>query len=73
MAAGIFPSIKWSYFFFRLESTASPLPSSSVSSVGTPESISSVDSPNSFSFAAPDSPSCDHPMRDVSKVDQNLA
>ncbi|XKL60611.1 hypothetical protein PGB90_007668 [Kerria lacca] len=57
----------------RLESSSSPLPSSSVSSVGTPESISSVDSPNSFCFAAPDSPSCDHPMRDVSKIDQNIA
>ncbi|XP_065202383.1 P2R1A-PPP2R2A-interacting phosphatase regulator 1 isoform X2 [Planococcus citri] len=57
----------------RLESSTSSLPSSSVSSVGTPESISSVDSPSSFSFTAPDSPSCDQPMRDVSKVDQNLA
>lgn len=58
---------------FRLESNTNSLPSSSVSSVGTPESISSVDSPSSFSFTAPDSPSCDQPMRDVSKVDQNLA
>lgn len=59
---------------FRLETSASPLQSSSVSSVGTPESISSVDdSPGGFSFTAPDSPSCDHHMRDVSKVDQNIA
>uniref|UniRef100_A0A1B6MAC7 Protein FAM122A n=1 Tax=Graphocephala atropunctata TaxID=36148 RepID=A0A1B6MAC7_9HEMI len=58
----------------RLDVTASPLPGS-LSSVGTPESVSSGDSPGGFSYRNMDSPNTtgdhptDHPMQDLTKSD----
>uniref|UniRef100_A0A1B6EMS8 Protein FAM122A n=1 Tax=Cuerna arida TaxID=1464854 RepID=A0A1B6EMS8_9HEMI len=64
----------------RLDVTASPLPGS-LSSVGTPESLSSGDSPGGFSYRNMDSPNTtvdhssehptDHPMQDLTKSDAN--
>lgn len=50
--------------FIRLDATASPLPGS-LSSVGTPESLSSADSPGGFSFRPVDSPSPGRPVMSV--------
>lgn len=52
--------------FFRFDSMSSPLPGT-ISSVGTPESLSSADSP-SFSFRPVDSPS---PIRGVPNSDDS--
>lgn len=49
--------------FFRLDAASSPLPGS-LSSVGTPESLSSADSP-SFTFRPVDSPSPGRPVLPV--------
>lgn len=48
---------------FRLDTTSSPLPGS-LSSVGTPESLSSADSPG-FTFRPVDSPSPGRPILPV--------
>ena len=69
---------------FRLDATSSPLPGS-LSSVGTPESLSSADSPG-FTYRPVDSPSpgrpilpvIDEPMHEerqpeLSKQDQVMA
>lgn len=52
----------------RPDLTASPL-AGSLSSVGTPESVSSGDSPGGFTFRSIDSPNTgsDHPMQDIAK------
>lgn len=60
--------------------TASPL-AGSLSSVGTPESVSSGDSPGGYTYRNIDSPSTtadsvsdhptDHPMQDLTKSDAN--
>lgn len=54
----------------RLDVTVSPL-AGSLSSVGTPESVSSGDSPGGFTFRSIDSPNAgnDHPMQDIAKPD----
>uniref|UniRef100_A0A1B6CM33 Protein FAM122A n=1 Tax=Clastoptera arizonana TaxID=38151 RepID=A0A1B6CM33_9HEMI len=54
----------------RLDVMASPLPGS-LSSVGTPDSLSSGDSPGGFNFRSEESPNSvtDHPMQDLAKPD----